>query len=67
MAVSDSITMTIEYQLTDASGEWMRDEEIIITLKGPVWSVAKAETIGRKMFGHWYLTATVEVVKQYGE
>lgn len=61
------ITMSIEYQLTDEAGEWLRDEEIMVTMKGPLWTVAKAEKIGREIFGHWYLTATVTRVRQYDE
>ena len=62
-----SVTMCLQYQLQDNSGEWVRDEEVVITVAGSVWSAQKAEKVGRAMFNHFNLIVTVTVLAEAGE
>ena len=62
-----SVTMCLQYQLQDNAGEWVRDEEVVITVSGSVWSVPKAEKVGRAMFNHFNLIVTVTVLTETDE
>lgn len=56
-----SINMVIDYSLFIGVNH-VRDEEVVITCNGPVWSEHKARKVGMAMFAGYEVKATVRVL-----